>query len=111
MDFFAFIRRREPEYPSASPPNIREFGPEPTWENVGTQDPVRQSDFDGRNSRRIAQLFTTFNPWAGFGLSAGMEEFTGRAYQPDPNAAYPYGEMGIDAPRRVVGRPPTRMSG
>lgn len=109
--FGVFIKRREPEYPLASPPSTRETGPEPVAEPVGIPEPVRTSDFDGVNLRRVSQLFTTFSSWAGFGLSAGDEAFSGRAYQPDPNAAYPYGELGVDAPRTVVARPPNRVTG
>ena len=106
-----FIRRREPEYNIGSPPNVREFGPEPKEGYPGVPDPVRDGDFDGVNRRRIAQLFTTFSPWDGFGLSMGMESFPGRTFQPDPSAAFPDGALGVDAPRRVVARPATRTTG
>lgn len=105
-----FIRRREPLYDVGSPPVSRESGAEPRTEIVGIPEPVRDSDFDGIG-HRVSQLFTTFDPWQGFGTSMGMESFGGKIFQPDPNAATPYGELGVDTPRRVVVRPPSRATG
>lgn len=106
-----FIRRREPIYDRRSVPVEREFGNERITGVPGIPDPVREADFEGRGMRRSAQLFTSFAPFAAFGSGLGMEAFSGRAYQPDPSAAYPYGELSVDAPRKVVARPPSRQGG
>jgi hypothetical protein len=106
-----FIRRREPQYNIGSPRTVRETGTEVHEEYAGIPDPVRDGDFDGKGMRRVAQLFTTFSPWTGFGLSMGAENYGGRLFQPDHAAAFPAGDLGVDAPRRVVARPPSRSSG
>lgn len=105
-----FVRRREPTYPVGSPPVQREEGNEPRESYPGIPDPVRSGDFDGVNRRRVAQLFTTVAEYAGFGTGMGIETYGGRAFQPDPSAGIPSGLLGVDPPRRVVARPPTRTT-
>lgn len=104
-----FVRKREPEFNMPSPPVTREYGEEPVEGFPHFPDPVRSGLTDGIGHRR-AQLFSTFASWDGFGKDMGAETFSGRAYQPDPAAAYPEGEFSKVPPRKVIARPSTRTT-
>lgn len=105
-----FVRKREPQYNVGSPPVHRETGDEIQTQYPGIPDPVRSADFEGVNGRRRAQLSVTLTPYAGFGTGMGIESFGGRTFQPDPSAGIPIGQLGVDPPRVVVARPPTRTT-